>query len=80
MVTIGAIATSPIAQDHCQFSMQLSEQASIGCLFGGNNIIMSTVNVNDGPVNFSQSIVLGLENPFQLKGPVDAYKVQCHLI
>lgn len=58
--------------------MQHSEQASIGCQFGEK--IMSTVNVNDGPVNFSQSIVLGLENPFQLKGPVDAYEVQCHLI
>lgn len=49
------------------------EQAtSIGCQFG-ENIIISTVNVNDEPVNFSRSIVLGLKNPFQLQGPSGAY-------
>ena len=36
---------------------------------------MSAVNVNDGPVNFSQSTVLGLENPLILQGLTYAYHV-----
>lgn len=35
----------------------------------------STVNENDGPVNFSQSTVLGLENPLILQGVTHAYHV-----
>ena len=35
----------------------------------------SAVNINDGPVNFSQSTVLGLENPLILQGLTHAYRV-----
>ena len=48
-----------------------SEEAS--CHFGER--VISTVNVDDGPVNFSQSTVLGLENPLQLQGPSQVYEV-----
>lgn len=56
------------------FSMN-SEQATsgptVGCHFG--EMVQSTVNVNDRPVNFSQGRVLGLDNPFQLQRLSDAY-------
>jgi hypothetical protein len=35
----------------------------------------SSVNMNDGPLNFSQSTVLGLSNPQVLSGLRDAYEV-----
>ena len=35
----------------------------------------STVNMDDGPINFSQSTVLGLHNPLLLPGLTDAYTV-----
>ena len=35
----------------------------------------SNSNLNDGPVDFSRSTVLGLPNPFLLQGLTDAYTV-----
>ena len=42
------------------------------CSYFGNRI--SDFNENDEPINFNQSLVLGLENPLQLLGLTDAYK------
>ena len=44
-----------------------------GCSYFGNRI--SNVNVDDGSLNFSQSTVLGLENPTVLQGLTDTYTV-----
>lgn len=44
-----------------------------GCSYFGNRI--SNVNGDDSPLNFSQSIVLGLENPITLRGLTSTYTV-----
>ena len=44
-----------------------------GCSYFGNQI--SSVNSDDGPLNFSQSTVLGLKNPIILQGLANAYMV-----
>ena len=36
---------------------------------------MSSANTDDRPIDFSQSSVLGLDNPLQLQGLTDAYTV-----
>ena len=41
------------------------------CSYFGSRV--STANMNDGEINFSQSSVLGLENPLQLQGLTNAY-------
>ena len=42
-----------------------------GCSYFGNRV--SDFNTDDGPLNFSQSTVLGLENPIILQGLTDTY-------
>ena len=44
-----------------------------GCSYFGNQI--SGVNSDDGPLNFSQSTVLGLTNPIILQGLTNTYTV-----
>ena len=44
-----------------------------GCLSGTEQ--RSDVNINDGFLNFSQSSVLGLENPLIISGSADPYTV-----
>ena len=44
------------------------------CSYFGTKV--SSANTNDGPIDFSQSSVLGLENPLQLQGLTDAYTVR----
>ena len=44
-----------------------------GCSFFGNWI--STHNDNDGSLDFSESMVLNLENPINLRGLTDTYMV-----
>ena len=44
-----------------------------GCSYFGNQI--SDSNMEDAPLNFSQSTVLGLENPIVLQGLTSAYTV-----
>ena len=40
----------------------------------------SSINSNDGPLNFSQSRVLGLSNPQVLSGLKGAYQVSSYMI
>ena len=40
----------------------------------------SSFNSNDGPLNFSQSRVLGLSNPLVLSGLKSAYQVSSYMI
>ena len=47
--------------------------AGRNCSYFGNRT--STANIDDGQIDFSQSTVLGLENPLQLQGLTDAYTV-----
>ncbi len=42
------------------------------CSYSGNRV--STVNMDDGSVDFNQSVVLDLENPLQLLGLTDVYE------
>jgi hypothetical protein len=42
------------------------------CSYSGNRV--SAVNLNDGSVDFNQSLVLDLENPLQLPGLTDMYE------
>ena len=41
---------------------------------------ISTSNENDGPLDFSSSLVLGLENPLILEGLEGAYEVRVELM
>ena len=49
-----------------------------GCTYSGSRL--SNPNMNDGEINFGQSVVLGLENPLQLRGLTDAYNVSCLVV
>ena len=40
-----------------------------------NDTKVTSVNVNDGPLDFTNQTVLGLENPFMLPGLTEDYKV-----
>ena len=55
----------------------LNSQMERNCSYFGSRT--SAVNTDDGALNFSQSVVLGLENPLQLQGLTDAYNVSCYL-
>lgn len=51
----------------------LGNDEELGCSYFGNRT--SSVNIDDGSINFSQSTVLGLENPLILMGLTDAWNV-----
>ena len=51
----------------------LNSTAEGGCTKFENQT--STANMEDGPIDFSQSTVLGLANPLLLQGLTDAYTV-----
>ena len=40
-----------------------------------NPVAISTVLMNDGPIDFNQSVVLGLSNPLLLSGPSNTWTV-----
>ena len=48
------------------------------CSYFGNRT--SAANIDDGQIDFSQSTVLGLQNPLQLQGLTDTYTVSYSLI
>ena len=56
----------------------LSSPLVRNCSYPGSRT--STANMDDGAVDYSQSVVLGLENPLQLQGLTDAYNVSNSLV
>ena len=71
------LTTTCIDSDRCDsfFYYCLRTIGSVGrnCSYFGNRT--STVNMDDGRIDFNKSTVLGLENPLQLQGLTDAYTV-----
>ena len=53
-----------------------SRQEKYDCKTLYNDTRMTSVNNNDGPVDFTSSTVLGLENPFLLPGLTEEYEVR----
>ena len=52
-----------------------SRRVTYDCRNLYNDTRMTSVNDNDGPVDFTSSTVLGLENPFLLPGLTEEYEV-----
>ena len=52
-----------------------SERVTYDCRTLYNDTKVTSVNNNDGPVDFTDEIVLGLENPFLLPGLTEEYEV-----
>ena len=63
--------------DHCDsrftYCLQTLGSTDSDCSYFGTRT--STINVADGPLNFSQNRVLGLENPLILQGLTNTYMV-----
>ena len=52
-----------------------SQREEYDCQTFYNDTRMTSVNNNDGPIDFTNEIVLGLENPFLLPGLTEEYEV-----
>ena len=64
---------SALCDSYFRYCLQTIGSTGGGCSYFGNRI--SNVNENDGPFNFSQSMLLGLENPITLQGLTSTYMV-----
>ena len=64
---------SELCDSYFIYCLQEKGSTESGCSHIGNQ--RSTHNINDGPLNFSQSMVLGLENPIILQGLTNTYMV-----
>ena len=60
--------------DYCLRPLGSKEEGAGGCSYSGY-IVTPTFNRNDGFINFSQSTVLGLDNPLILPGLTNDWNV-----
>ena len=60
---------------YCLRPFQTRDSREGGCS-NSDKTVTSTVNTDDGMIDFSQSEVLGLNNPFQLQGLTEDYEVR----
>ena len=59
---------------YCLRAFQTRDSQEGGCP-NSDRTVTSDVNTDDGMIDFSQSTVLGLNNPFQLQGLTEDYRV-----
>lgn len=64
---------SSLCDSYFVYCLRTMGSTGRGCSYFGNRI--SNVNGDDSPLNFSQSMVLGLENPIVLQGLTSTYTV-----
>ena len=55
------------------------QEQSYNCQENYQGTIVTSVNVDDGPINFTNKTVLGVENPFLLRGLTEDYNVSNEL-
>ena len=64
---------STLCDSYFTYCLRTTGSTGRGCSYFGNR--RSNINIDDGPLTFSQSTVLGLENPILLQGLTSAYMV-----